>query len=103
MHEIKIGMGVNIVIGHEPAQRGAVGPVIILLHFARRRILKPKQGADIFTHAPVNLVKQRAIGRVQRVVKVEGPSFNMAGRWQGVCRHAPRVAWDMPAGKRVAL
>ena len=96
VHEGEIRVRVHPVLGHHAAHRGAVTLVVVLLHPEGVVLADLQEVRDVGADALVHLLPQVQVMRIERVVEVEHPGFDMgeiarraAGRGGG--RHGGRV------------
>ena len=89
MHEIEEVVRLHAVLGHQPAHRGAVAAVIVLLQPERLVMRDGEQFGDIVADAIVDLLPEIELMRVQRVVEIEDPGGDVGEAAQyalSVCR-----------------
>ena len=94
MHEVEIVVGTHAVFGHHSAHGRAVAPVIILLQAERFVFRDLQKIRDVGADALVHLLPEIEVMRIERVVEIEDPSFDIAEiarRLSGRCWHGVRV------------
>ena len=69
---------VDLMLGHQPGQRGAVGMEMLLLHPPRLYGIAFQQALDVGAHALVDQREQAGRCRVQAIVEVEDPVADVA-------------------------
>ena len=85
--EIEEVVRVDAMVRHQPGERGAVGVEIALLHPPRLDRVDAEQALDIVAHPHVDQLEQIAAVRIEAVVEIEDPAFDMGE--VGVHRLAP--------------
>ena len=90
VHEIEEVVGLHAVLGHQPAHRGAVALVVVLLQPERFLVADLEEVRDVVADAHVDLLPEIDVMRIERVVEVEHPGVDVvegagrgAGRSQG--------------------
>jgi hypothetical protein len=83
--EVEEGVGVDVVLLDEAAQRRAVAVVEVLLQRPRRQAVEPEQLHDVERDALVDLRPHPRLVRIERVVEVEDPGVDLleAARGRG--------------------
>ena len=77
VHEIEEVVGRHAVLGHQPAHRGAVAFVIVLLQPERLVVWDLEEVGDVVADALVHLLPEIDVMRVKRVVEIEHPGLDM--------------------------
>ena len=77
VHEIQEVVGLHAVFGHQPAHRGAVAAVIVLLQPERLVMGDVEIFRDVVADAIVDLLPEIEVMRIQRVVEIEHPGVDM--------------------------
>ena len=75
--EIEEVVRIDAVRRHQSGERGAVGVEIALLHPPRLGRIDAEQALDIVAHADVDQLEQVAAVRIEAVVEIEDPAFDM--------------------------
>ncbi len=70
-------VGRDAVFDHQAAQRRAVATVVILLEEARVFQRKIEKAPDKFLDAGIDLLEQRDVARIERVVEIEHPRIDV--------------------------
>src|SRR6202795_2830190 len=70
-------VGLHAVLDHHAPQSGAVAPVEILLFAEGIVIAEPEKLSDVAADAPVDLLPQIEMMRIEGVVEVEHPGLDM--------------------------
>ena len=81
----RIVVRVHAVLGHQPAHRGAVALVIVLLHPERLVLADLEEVRDEGADAVVDLLPEIEVMRIERVVEIEHPGLDM-GEARGAAR-----------------
>ena len=77
MDEIEEFVRVDADARHQPGEGGAMGVEIALLHPPRLGGIAAEQLLDIVAHADVDQLEQVGRGRIEAVVEIEDPAFDM--------------------------
>ena len=77
MHLDQVGARVDPVFAHQPGQRGAVSAPVMPAQVIGAGVIHAKLVHDEVRHAPLDLVEQARLRRVQGVVEVEDPRIHM--------------------------
>src|SRR5262245_52750903 len=88
VHEIEEVVRLHAVLGHQPAHRGAVALVIVLLQPERLLMADLEKLRDVAADALVHLLPQVDVMRIERVVEVEHPGVDVGkgtGNGAGWC------------------
>ncbi len=88
MHELQEIVRMQPVLGHQPAQRGAVAPVIIFLDPERLLGTDLEKIRDEIPDAGIDLLPQIQVMRVERVVEIEHPGLDLRESADWTCRQA---------------
>jgi hypothetical protein len=75
--EVEKIVGLHAVLGHQPAHRGAVAPVIVLLQPERLVVADIQKPRDVVADAPVDLLPEIEVMRIERVVEIEDPGGDL--------------------------
>ena len=78
MHEIEEVVGLHAVLGHQPAHRGAVALVIVLLQPECFLVGDLEEVRDVVADALVHLLPEIDVVRIERVVEIEHPGLDVA-------------------------
>ena len=70
-------VGVDVVLVHQPVQRGAEVAVIVLLQGAGRGEVQARHVHHVMGDQRIDLRKQIALTRVERVVEIKHPVGDM--------------------------
>ena len=84
MHELQEIVRMQSVLRHQPAQRGAIAPVIILLHPERLLGADLEKIADEIPDSCIDLLPQIQVMWVQRVVEIEHPGLDPSKSARGL-------------------
>ncbi len=77
VHEVEEFARVDSMVAHQPGERRAMFEEVRLLHPPRLDRIATQQALDIFAHADVDQLEQIAGRRIEAVVEVEDPAFDM--------------------------
>ncbi len=66
-------MRIDVVVLHQPGERGAAAVEVHLLDPPRLGCVHAKQPLDVRRHARVDQVEQLASGRIEAIIEVENP------------------------------
>ena len=111
VYEVEEVVRLHAVLGHQPAHRGAVALVVVLLQPERVLSADLEVVRDVVADALVDLLPQVDVMRIERVVEVEHPGFDMiegTRRGTGAARHSGgsqdrvRCAFDIRSYSRSA-
>ena len=91
MHDLEIFVGLHIVLDHQPAHRRAVALVIILLDFERLVLRHAEKIRDVAADLVVDLPPQPDVMRIERVVEIEHPGFDMGETARGFLRRVSSI------------
>ncbi len=69
--------GIDLMLGHQPGQRGAVRMEIALLDAECLFAVHAQQVADEGGHALVDMREQIGARRIERIVQIEDPGVDM--------------------------
>ncbi len=99
VHIMQIRAGINPVIVHEPRQRRPMLAPVFQTQPVRLCLINPKCLHHISRHLDVDLIEERHLRRVKRVVEVEDPRVHMCkegGRHGSRCRRQVRPEQGLP-------
>ena len=77
MHDLEIIVGLHSVLDHQPAHRGAVTTVIILLQPKRLVFGDFQKTRNITADTRVDLTPEVEVMRIERVVEIEHPGLDV--------------------------
>src|SRR4051812_4377651 len=76
--ELQEVVGLHAMLGHEPAHRGAIALVVVLLDAKRLVLADLEEIRDERADAVVDLLPEIEVVRIERVVEIEHPGFDRA-------------------------
>ena len=106
VHELQEIVGLHAVLGHQPAHRGAVALVVILLDLERLVLADLQVIRHERADALVDLLPQIEMMRIKRVVEIEHPGLDRIeiawrGSFQRLHAHCETMQRFPPACKSV--
>src|SRR5882724_4042768 len=75
--EVEEIVGLEAVLVHQPAHRGTVALVVVLLYPERLIASDVEEARDVVADAIVDLLPQIEVVRVERIVEVENPGLDL--------------------------
>ena len=78
MDVIEICVGINVVLTHEPGERGAEAGPVASSDLVRFRAVHSQRIDNPLGHPDFNLLKEPRLGWIERVVEVEDPGVHVA-------------------------
>ena len=78
VHELEIIIRLQTMLGHEAAHRRSIAFVVVLLQAKCLVFRYLQEVRNISAYALINLLPQIEVMRVERVVEIEHPGFDMA-------------------------
>src|SRR5579871_4877138 len=77
MHEVEKIVGLHAVLSHQPAHRGAVAPVVVLLQPKGFAVRNLEVVRDVVPNALVHLLPEVEVVGIERVVEIEDPGLDV--------------------------
>lgn len=84
VHIVQVRIGVNVMLAHQPRERGAVPGPVEFAQPVRLCVIHAERLHHPCGHPHFDEIEKTSLGRVKRVVEIKDPVGNMC---KGSCRH----------------